>query len=133
MPQFSDASKAKLATCHPDLQKLFNEVIKHYDCTILEGHRSDAKQEEVFKNGRSTLKAGKSKHNVKPALAVDVAPYPIDWKNTDRFYHFVGFVRGVAKMMDIKIRVGADWNGDNNLKNQVFFDLPHYELLGEKK
>jgi peptidoglycan L-alanyl-D-glutamate endopeptidase CwlK len=44
MPQFGKDSLTKLSTCHPDLQKLFNEVIKHYDCTILEGHRSDEDQ-----------------------------------------------------------------------------------------
>ncbi len=48
MPQFGRRSKEQLSSCHPDLQKLFNEVIKHYDCTILEGHRSNEDQLKAF-------------------------------------------------------------------------------------
>ncbi len=39
MPEFSNTSKARLATCHPDIQEVMNEVIKYFDCTILEGYR----------------------------------------------------------------------------------------------
>jgi hypothetical protein len=61
-------------------------------------------------------------------LAVDVAPYPVDWNDKERFYYFAGFVKGVASSLGISIRWGGDWNSDNNLKNQTFFDLPHFEL-----
>ena len=40
MPKFSDKSAARLATCHPDIQAVLNEVIKYRDCTILEGVRT---------------------------------------------------------------------------------------------
>jgi len=39
MPKYGSESKAKLATCHPDLQKIYNEAIKYCDITILEGTR----------------------------------------------------------------------------------------------
>jgi len=65
MPQFGKDSLARLSTCHPDLQKLFNEVIKHYDCTILEGHRSDEDQLKAFNAGKSKIKSG-GKHNHAP-------------------------------------------------------------------
>lgn len=128
MPQFGKTSREKLATCHPVLQKLFNEVIKHYDCTILEGHRSDEDQLKAFNLGRSKVKSG-GKHNQIPSQAIDVTPWPIDWNDKTRFYHFAGMVLGIAKMMNIKIRWGGDWNSNNNLKDQSFFDLPHFELL----
>ena len=70
-----------------------------------------------------------SKHNKLPSKAVDVAPYPIDWNDPDRFYHFAGYVRGIAEGMGIKIRWGGDWNGNFDLKDQNFYDLPHFELL----
>ena len=49
-----------------------------------------------------------SKHNKLPSKAVDVAPYPIDWNDPDRFYHFAGYVRGIAEGMGIKIRWGLE-------------------------
>ena len=61
-------------------------------------------------------------------MALDVCPYPIDWNDKDRFYNFAGLVKGIAISMDIKIRWGGDWDGDNDLKDQTFFDLPHFEL-----
>jgi len=145
--KFSEKSLGFLQTCHPDLQKLFEEVIKSRDCTITEGYRSDEKQEELFKAGKSKVKAGVSKHNKNPSLAIDVYPYPVsivmldsfDTKEWDKFYHFVGYVKGVAdtlynqKKMQHKIRCGADWDGDNCFKDQTFNDLPHFELLEETK
>ena len=128
MPQFSKSSLEKLATCHSDLQKLFNEVIKHYDCTILEGHRSDEDQLKAFNAGKSKIKSG-GKHNHLPSLAVDVGPNPINWKDKEKFYHFIGFVKATAIQLGIKIRCGGDWNGNNDLKDQTFFDLPHFELI----
>ena len=137
MYRFSEKSKAKLATCDGRLQELFNQVIKYYDCSVLEGHRSDERQEELFRQGKSKLRAGQSKHNKNPSLAVDVAPYPIDWKKLDagdkkeynKFYYFVGYVKATADQLNIKIRCGADWDNDNDLNDQTFFDLPHFELV----
>lgn len=129
MPKFGKRSRANLATCHPDLQRLFNEVINHYDCSILCGHRSEEKQDEAYREGKSTVQWPNSKHNVYPSIAVDVAPYPIDWEELRRFYMFVGIVRGVAAAMGINIRCGADWDGDMEVKDQNFHDLPHVELI----
>ena len=128
MPQFGKTSLEKLSTCHKDLQKLFGEVVKHYDCVVLDGYRSNEKQEELFKQGKSKLRAGSSKHNLNPSLAADVVPYPIDWNDKNKFYHFIGYVKATADQLGIKIRCGGDWDGDNDLKDQTFFDLPHFEL-----
>lgn len=132
MPSFSQRSANKLQTCHKDLQLIFNEVIKSYDCTIIKGYRSNEMQEKLFDDKKTRLRAGQSKHNQLPSLAVDAVPYPIDWrnnpKNLARYYHFVGYVHAVADRMKIKIRCGADWDGDFNFEDQNFDDLPHFEL-----
>lgn len=128
MPKFGKRSKEKLSECHPDLQRLFNEVIKHIDCSILEGYRDEKTQNEYFRQNKSKLKFPNGKHNTSPSRAVDVAPYPIDWSDRNRFYHFGGLVRGIAATMGIKLRWGGDWDGDNNFKDQSFHDLPHFEL-----
>ena len=128
MPHFSDRSLERLATCHDNLQLLFREVVKHFDCTILQGHRGEDEQNEYFRTGRSKLQYPNSKHNQLPSLAVDVAPYPIDWSDTDRFYFFAGYVKGIADRMGISIRWGGDWDGDTQVRDQTFMDLPHFEL-----
>ena len=53
---------------------------------------------------------------------------PIDWNNKERFYLFAGFVKGIAAEMGIKLRLGADWDGDFTTRDQTFHDLPHFEL-----
>lgn len=133
MPQFGKISKEKLETCHPALQQVFNEVIKSYDCTVLCGFRDREAQNEAFRTGVSKLQWPYGEHNKSPSMAVDVVPYPIDWKNTKRFYHFAGFVLGVAQSMGIKLRWGGDWNSNNILEDQTFFDLPHFEVENAPK
>src|SRR3972149_4230990 len=103
MPKFSKSSLDQLATCHLKLQELFNEIIKTYDCKVLEGHRNQADQDRAFNEGRSKLRFPNGNHNRLPSLAVDVYPFPISLKDTKRFYHFSGFVQGVAERMDISI------------------------------
>lgn len=129
MPQFSKLSRAKLSTCHPDLQLLFNEIIKFFDCRIMEGHRDEQAQEQAFRDGKSDKRWPDGRHNSFPSMAVDVYPLPIDFTNTEAFYYFAGFVKGYAQKMGIKIRYGGDWDSDNDLKDQKLFDLVHFEIV----
>lgn len=129
MPKFGKRSKRNLAQCENQLQDLFNEVIKHFDCSVICGHREQKEQDEAFYSERSKVEFPNSKHNTLPSLAVDVLPYPIDFKDTDRMYMFVGFVRGIAASMNISIKSGADWDSDTEVNDQIFHDLPHFELI----
>lgn len=130
--KFSKKSLDKLSTCHPDLQHLMNELIKFYDVSILEGHRGEELQNLYFDQGRSKLKYPQSKHNSYPSMAVDVAPYPIDWNDRERFVYMGGIIKGLAQQLKIKIRWGGDWDSDNSFKDQTFHDLPHIELVEDK-
>lgn len=129
MAQFGTVSKERLATCEKPLQDLMNEVIKHFDCSIICGHRNQADQNKAVAEGMSKTPWPESRHNTYPSKAVDIMPYPIDWKDTNRIYMFVGIVRGIATQMKIPIRCGADWDGDMQTKDQNFHDLPHIELI----
>jgi peptidoglycan L-alanyl-D-glutamate endopeptidase CwlK len=91
MPTFSETSSARLATCHPALQKLMWQIVRDMDIAILEGWRSPEKQLEYYEQGKS--KVLKSKHNHMEvlsgvrqpwALAVDIAPYPINFGSTPK-------------------------------------------------
>jgi len=128
MPHFSKVSKTRLATCDERLQRLFNEVIQHYDMRILCGYRDKVAQTEAYESGASKVPWPKSMHNHHPSLAVDVAPFPIDWENTNRFFYQAGLVEGVARMMGLSIRFGGDWDSDKDFGDQHFNDLPHFEI-----
>lgn len=134
MPQFSKSSINLLNTCHPDLQKLFNQVIKDYDCVVICGSRSDYDQKKAFDEGKSKIDGVKikSKHQVSKqnpfSRAIDIAPSPLDWNDKQRFYHFAGYVEGIADMLGIKIRWGGDWDSDKDFKDNKFNDLVHFEL-----
>lgn len=129
MPSFGKTSAANLATCHPDLQRLMNEVIKHVDCSITCGHRGQVAQDKAFAEGKSKLKYPNGEHNKVPSNAVDVAPYPLNWNDAEAFTLLAGVIYGIACTMGIKIRLGADWDGDFNMLEHRFCDRPHVELI----
>ena len=135
MPKFSNTSSDRLFTCDRLIQKLFNEVVKHADCSILQGHRGQIEQDQFFADGKSQVKWPDGKHNSRPSKAVDVAPYPIPknwgadhWKDKVKFYEFAAIVRYEALRLNIKIRWGGDWDGDGDYRDQTFDDLVHFEL-----
>lgn len=128
MPAFGKRSTRQLATADPQLQLLFERVVEEYDCSIITGHRGEEEQNRAVEEGKSKLRYPRGKHNALPSRAVDVGPFPLDWSNTKRFYHFAGYVQGVAKAMGIPIRWGGDWDRDYDLDDQTFNDLVHFEL-----
>lgn len=129
MPRFSNRSLGRLHTCHADLIIICEDVIKTYDFSVLEGHRSNERQAKLFREGKSKLGPGKSKHNLNPSRAVDIAPYPIDWHDHERFYLLAGFMFQAAAARGIKLRGGIDWDMDWDHKDQTFMDLGHFELV----
>lgn len=135
MPVFSPSSVVKLSSCHIDLQTLFYDVIKTFDCQVLEGYRNKENQEIAFAEGNTKLHYPNGKHNKQPSLAVDVAPYPVDWNNLNRFYWFAGYVMGLAEKLKEEgkishaIRYGGDWNMTKDIVNNKFKDLVHFEIV----
>jgi len=135
MPKFGKRSTANLEEAHADLQTVFNEVIKYFDCSIIEGRRGEKEQNEAFHKGNSKLKYPQSKHNKEPSMAVDVVPYPIDWKDGNRMRYFAGYVMGIANLLkdrgiiDHALRWGGDWDKDTEVKDNKFQDFPHFELI----
>ena len=128
MPRFGSRSINRIKTCDQRLQELFYEVVKHFDCTIIEGSRGKERQDKAYADGKSKVKYPNGKHNQFPSVAVDVAPYPIDWSDRDRFHYFGGFVLGVAKQKGLNIRWGGDWDMDTQTKDIKFDDLVHFEI-----
>ena len=132
MYKYSKTSKGRLSTCDERLQKVFNEVINYVDCSILEGHRNEERQEKLFKEGKTKVHYPKGRHNSKPSRAVDVTAYPVDWADRERQTLFAGFVLGLAARMGITLRWGGDWNMNFEVKDNRFDDFPHFELIKDK-
>ncbi len=133
MYKFSSRSKDRLYSCDQRLIILFEEVIKFFDCSILCGHRGKDEQNAAFAAGNSSLRFPQSKHNKFPSLAVDVCPYymhdpQIRWQDNRGFILLAGFIKGIAASKDISIRWGGDWNSNNDMKDNTFNDLVHFEL-----
>lgn len=128
MPEFSRQSKERLSACDHRLQILFQRVVREFDCTVLEGHRDKERQNLLFGEGKSKARYPNSKHNTMPSMAVDVAPYPINWNDRERFYWFAGFVQATARELCIPIRWGGDWNQNWSKADNAFDDLVHFEL-----
>ena len=129
MPRFSVRSQNNLGTCHSDLRRIFEEVIKEFDCTVLCGYRNEVDQEKAFAEGRTKVHFPRSKHNHFLSIAVDVVPYPIDWDNIERFKELAKHVHAVADRFGIAVRHGADWNRNGIYTDEKFVDWPHWELV----
>ena len=121
MYHFSTKSKRNLSTCYSNLQILFGEVIKHRDCSVLYGFRSELEQNKLYLADKTPAMWPESLHNRSPSWAVDVMPYPIDWDDTGRIIEFAGFVLGTASQMKIDVFWGGHFKS--------YFDGPHYELF----
>ena len=155
MAQYGVQSMAALATADQNLIALFDDIVRSFDNKILYGYRDPLLQYELFKLGRTynyttglweitdkskvvTYKDGKihlSNHNYSPSKAVDVAPYPINWKDTARIYLFAGYVLATARkllesgVMTKAIRWGGDWNQNTLVNDETFLDLVHFEII----
>ena len=128
MPRFGRKSKERLASCDPQLQKVFNEVIKYVDCSVLEGHRGKERQNRFYDENKSKVRYPDGRHNANPSLAVDVTPYPVDWEDRERQTLFAGFVLGIALGLGVRLRWGGDWDMDFDVQDNKFDDFPHFEL-----
>jgi len=144
MYRFGTRSIGNLNELHEDLQVIMDELIKVYDFSIIEGHRSLETQKKYYREGKSTLNGvtRKSKHQSYPSLAADIMPYK---KGTNafsgneldsrRFYMMMGMLKVIAIRLKAKgkithdIRLGMDWDGDETFTDQNFHDLPHVELV----
>jgi peptidoglycan L-alanyl-D-glutamate endopeptidase CwlK len=125
MYKFGKRSRERLKGVNPKLINVLNELIKVMDVTIIEGVRTQERQNQLVKEGASKTKF--SKHIT--GKAVDLAPYPIAWEDRDRFHYMGGMIRGIAKQMNVKIRWGGDWDNDGDTRDNSFDDLVHVELV----
>ena len=121
-------SKDNLKHVDIRLQKLCYEVIKEFDFTVIEGHRTLERQQELFKEGKSQIDGitTKGNHNYLPSRAIDIIPYkkghnPFDGSDESElmFWRMLWQFNRASKKLGIPITLGAYWS---------FKDFPHIEL-----
>ena len=139
MPKLGKRSMKRLDGVDPRLISVLQKVVKYFDITVIEGLRSQERQNELLAQGKSKTKF--SKHC--KGKAVDIAMYPIDWDNRDDFHYLGGFVLGISAVMGVNIRWGGDWSSPSLDKKVMmgaeqrttsdngFDDLVHFEIVDD--
>lgn len=137
MFQLGKASLQRLEGVNPILVNVVKRAIQisKVDFMVVEGLRSKERQAELYAQGRT--KPGnivtwtmKSKHI--DGLAVDLCPWvdgKLAWGQTSNFDAISLAMFRAASEQGVKLRWGADWDGDGNLREKGETDSPHFELV----
>ena len=122
-------SQRHLAEVDPRLVGVCNEVLKHRDISVIEGHRDKETQNRYFDRGVSKVQWPNSKHNRYPSMAVDVQPYPYNEETLrEDLSYIAGLFVGIGAERGLDIRWGGDWDEDGETADNNFDDLFHFEL-----
>jgi peptidoglycan L-alanyl-D-glutamate endopeptidase CwlK len=127
----SYVSQQRLMTCDRRLQEIVLAAFKRMDFVVLCGFRNEKDQTDAFEQGRSKVQWPNSRHNRNPSKAVDLAPLPINWKDTTAFRQLSDIMFEEAKARGVRLRWGGDFNM-NGKPDDRFVDMPHYEIVDEK-
>ena len=118
--ELSELSKKRLEGVDERLKAVVMECAARcrFPFNVSEGLRSEAKQREYVKQGKS--RTMKSKHLV--GKAVDLYPLTMNHKEVDwsRFEDLADLMFEVAKEMEVEIIWGGHW--------KTFVDKCHFEL-----
>lgn len=135
MPKLGKRSKQRLEGVDNRLVELLERVCKYFDITIIEGKRSQERQDLLVKQGKSKTKFGKHVDGKAVDIAIWDGSGKIDWNARDDFHMLGGFILGVANQMGLRVRWGGCWRydslyqGQRTTKTNNFDDLVHIELV----
>lgn len=137
--RLSPTSLARLAGVHPALVAVVKRAIlqSRQDFLVLEGLRSQARQDRLYAQGRSTpgpvvTWTRKSRHQRQAdgfGHAVDLVPWPVDWTDPGKFDAVAEAMFAAAKALGHSVRWGADWDGDGRPRERGESDSPHFEIV----
>jgi hypothetical protein len=105
-----------------------------FDILVVEGLRTLERQKQLYAQGRTTpgkivTWTLKSKHI--DGKAVDIVPLKkdgtIDWNDVKSFDQLASAMVEASHQVKIKVRSGADWDGDGKYREKGEFDSPHWE------
>jgi len=112
-------SLSRLEGVHPDLVRVVKRAaaMSDLDFTVLEGLRTEARQQQLFKQGAT--KTLNSRHIT--GHAVDLAPMldgKVSW-DWPLYHRLAKTVKSAADLEKVPLQWGGDW---------TFKDGPHWEL-----
>ena len=118
--RLSQKSLDRLSGVHPDLVDVVKRAIEitEVDFAVLEGVRSKARQEQLFK--QKATKTMNSRHLT--GHAVDLGAYvggSVRW-DWPLYYQIADAMKAAAEELDVPLTWGGDW--------KTFPDGPHFEL-----
>lgn len=118
--RLSQKSIDRLSGVHPDLVAVVRRALEitEVDFAVLEGVRSRARQEQLFK--QKATKTMNSRHLT--GHAVDLAPYvggQVRW-DWPLYHKLAATVKAAAAELEVPIEWGGDWT--------TFKDGPHFQL-----
>lgn len=149
--KLSELSLKRLEGVHPDLVAVVKRAIElsDVDFAVLEGVRTADQAYINWGKGRTVaqLRAkGVPTKYAQPHLpkvtwlseplnskhikgnAVDLAPLPIDWNNFKRFDQVAKAMKLASEELGVKVKWGADWDGDGIYREKGETDSPHFEI-----
>ena len=126
-------SIAQRATSDGRLNAIGDVVLQIKDHSVIKGHRNQIEQHAAFTSTpqRSKLDWPNGNHNSYPSKAQDVKAYPFPEKEQEQReeqLYLLGLYKGVATVMDIPLRTGADWDRDGEILDNGFDDFFHVEI-----
>lgn len=116
-----------LSTALPIWTEIVTELSDYMNVSVIQGFRGEAEQNAAVAAGNSKTPWPESAHNTQPSIAIDIMPYPIDWKDVKRISYMAGMIRMIGASKGYAIRWGGDWDCDGEVNDQTFHDLPHFE------
>ena len=91
-----------------------------FDLALTEGFRGAREQTEAYEAGLSELRFPSSRHNMKPARAVHIEPYPIDYDDIARYQLLAGMMIAAGGLFNVRLR----WLGPTSLRDYAHWELP---------
>ncbi len=138
MNKWGANSVAERATSEARLNQVGDVVLQIKDHSVIKGHRGEEEQHAAFTSDpqRSKLDWPDGNHNALPSKAQDVRSHPFppldddggDSARREEQLYLLGLYRGVAAVMGIPLRTGADWDRDGEILDNGFDDLFHVEI-----
>ena len=132
-------STQKLQGVHPALVLVVNRAIalSSQDFMVTCGLRTEDEQSRLYAQGRTipgpivtwTMQSRHMPDRDGLGRAVDLTPFPVDWKTPSKFDAIAKSMFAASKELGIPIRWGADWDKDGNPREKGESDSPHFELV----
>jgi len=127
MYNFGKRSRERMEGLHPNLVEIADRALSYgiMDLTVLKdgGVRTTERQRELVAKGASkTMRSRHLRQSDGYGHALDLAPYPVDWGDTEAFTMMATLMFKAASELGYKLTWGGHWN---------WKDYPHFQYEGE--